>query len=208
MSRMNRKKTHTHTHTLLDILRASAPHFPSCRSDDDFPRIHALHLVGREGSAKKAEDQGKWTRQSPVAMRLPRDRTLISGILIFCFICCFLFQICIEIGLENQQQPGAVSLDADEPRTPNLGVVVPLRAEEIHSAVDSIKRWPTTCSGITLKSVDLIFYFAREIPQELERHLRRASDAISCFRKTRVVTAALRPEVRCVIVISSMICLP
>ena len=110
--------------------------------------------------------------------------------------------------LGSLQQPGAVGLDVDHPRTPMLGLVVPLSVEEIASAMDSLERWPTSCSRTTSNNVDLILYFARELPQELESHLRLAKDSTSCFRRTRVVTAALNPEVRHATILPSMYCVP
>lgn len=100
------------------------------------------------------------------------------------------------MGTANQEEPSMVSSENHSMGKPMLGIVVPLFAEEMARAMQSIKRWPTTCSGKTMDRVDLIFYFAGELPLELTRHLTVASDPVSCFKSTRVVRAALRPEVR------------
>lgn len=98
--------------------------------------------------------------------------------------------------MRNLEEPNSASSENHSAGKPMLGIVVPLFAEEMTRAVQSFKRWPTTCSGNTMNRVDLILYFAGELPLELERHLTVASGPISCFRRTRVVSAALRPEVR------------
>ena len=141
-------------------------------------------------------------RGQTVGMKAPWRRIFAAGIVVLCF-CCLSLQVWVKTRPDNRQQPGAMRLDGDQARMPTLGIVVPLTAEELPRALESVKRWPTSCSGITLNSVDLILYFAREYPQELERYLKLAVESTSCFRKTRVVTAALHPEVRNIIVHTS-----
>lgn len=76
-----------------------------------------------------------------------------------------------------------------------LAIVVPTHDGDIARAVVSMKRWPTTCSLVTLTRVDLIVYHATIT--DTESILARVPDeAMVCFRNTKVVSANLTAEVR------------
>lgn len=76
-----------------------------------------------------------------------------------------------------------------------LAVVVPTHDGDVSRAFVSMKRWPTTCSSVTLNHVDLILYHATDTDKAALR-AQIPKEATSCFRNTRVVSANLSPEVR------------
>lgn len=78
-----------------------------------------------------------------------------------------------------------------------MAVVVPVWEGDLDRALDSVSRWPSTCSEVTQNNVDLILYKAEgdeessgTILPVLERTAGR------CFSKTKIVYAHLAEEVR------------
>ena len=96
--------------------------------------------------------------------------TGLMGIATF-FSFCILLLDWIEGGWERQEV-NPMGFEAHSIVSgPLLGIVVPLVADDMARAVKSIKRWPTTCSENTLNRVDLILYFAGEVPLEFDLSL-------------------------------------
>lgn len=159
-----------------------------------------LPLVHQTGITE--EDPSFWASYFAVSMSIRRRCTSVVGVLflIVYFIFLLLQIIWVETNVEIwQQEP--MSVDADSLGKPMLGIVLLLVAEEIVSAVESLQRWPTKCSAITLNRIDLIFYFAGKIPLGIERQVADASVPISCFKTMKVVSAALHLEVRCIVAV-------
>ena len=83
--------------------------------------------------------------------------------------------------------------------TNRLAVVVPTHRGELPRAVSSLQRWPSSCSPVTKRSVDLVLYYAEG--DEDSAVVAEAVQAIAataglCFATTRVVYANVNEEVR------------
>ena len=126
-------------------------------------------------------------------MRLPRHCIIITVVcaVVLC-LCLFLQFFWTETVYQNGRPLEAVrSVNADRVRTPSLGIVVLLSVEEITLVVKSLKRWSLGCSTTTLENVDLILYFARDLPaHEPELHF-----SSPCFSVTRMVSASIHAQV-------------
>lgn len=80
-----------------------------------------------------------------------------------------------------------------------LAVVVPAHSGDLQRAVASLARWPTACSPVTLKHVELVLYYAEgpddntwsdDIIAEL------AQTGGRCFARTSAIFGNLTEEVR------------
>lgn len=88
------------------------------------------------------------------------------------------------------------SLENEDHR--RLAVIVPAHRGDLSRAVSSLGRWPTECSPVTQKNVDVVLYYAEGVEDTA------ASDAVEtiaatagrCFANTRIVYANLDGEVR------------
>lgn len=132
-------------------------------------------------------------------MNIQRRSTFVVGVVsitAFSFCSLFLQLNWIRSSLifwKEQHPKGLGTLSHDEPE---LGVVLPLIADEMEHTIRSIQHWPAKCSAITSSRVDLIFYFAEELPLYLDRLLEDTSVSSSCFKTTKVVSADLHLRVR------------
>lgn len=70
--------------------------------------------------------------------------------------CVFLLRFLEYLSFDQAGAPRAVKL-APERR---LAVVVPAHGGDLKRALDSLSRWPTTCSPVTLDRVELVLYYA------------------------------------------------
>lgn len=75
-----------------------------------------------------------------------------------------------------------------------LAVVVPMHHGDVARAMESMQKWPATCSRDSLIAMDLVLYYA-ELVDEDEILARLPVEASRCFRSTYVVTANLTDEV-------------
>lgn len=83
--------------------------------------------------------------------------------------------------------------------SPRLAVVVPAYRGDISRAVSSLERWPSACSPVTQRNVDLVLYYAEG--EEDSDVVTAAADTIatsagSCFSTTRTIYAHLSEEVK------------
>lgn len=118
-----------------------------------------------------------------------------AGTATLCF--CYIFtHLWMETRVDVRRNQQSTNLDLNLQRKPKLGIVFPLIAEEITYAVESLQHWPTKCSKTTLGRIDLILYFAHELPLDLDHQLGNVNAHNSCFETTKVVSAALPLEVR------------
>ncbi|CAN0469445.1 unnamed protein product, partial [Laminaria digitata] len=99
-------------------------------------------------------------------------------------------------GSSEQQALTLPSLDgAHVANGERLAVVVPVWSGDVDRALDSVSRWPTACSAVTLSNVDLIMYKAEgdeESSEALLPVLERTAGR--CFSETKIVYAHLREE--------------
>ena len=80
-----------------------------------------------------------------------------------------------------------------------LAVVVPTHRGELPRLVSSLQRWPSSCSPVTKRSVDLVLYYAEgDEDSEAVKEVVEVITATAglCFATTRVVYAYLGDEVR------------
>jgi len=131
-------------------------------------------------------------------MVLQRRYPIIVGFagaagLCFCYIFTHLW---METRVDIRRNQQSTTLDFNLQSKPKLGIVFPLIAEEFTYAVESLQHWPTKCSKPTLGRIDLILYFAHELPFDLDHQMGNINAHNSCFKNTKVVSAALRLEVR------------
>ena len=124
-------------------------------------------------------------------MSFPRLWTLHAFCTVVLCLCLFL-QFWTETVHQRRRPPEPVrSVEVDRVRPPILGIVVALSVEEVTFVVESLERWSSRCSGTTLDSVDLILYFAGDLPaHEPERHF-----SSPCFSMTRMVSASIYAKV-------------
>ena len=97
----------------------------------------------------------------------------------------------------TEQALALPTLDSAHVASGRLSVVVPVWSGDVDRALDSVSRWPTACSPVTLSNVDLIMYKAEgdeESSETLLPVLERTAGR--CFAKTKIVYAHLREEVR------------
>lgn len=140
-----------------------------------------------------------WASYFIVIMNIQTCTTFGMGITIitaFCFGSALLQLYWIRSGETVWRKQVPASLGTLPLGQPMLGVVLPLLSYEMENTLTSLKRWPLKCSAITSSRVDLIFYFAEELPLSLERLLENASVSTSCFKRTKVVSADLHIMVR------------
>lgn len=106
--------------------------------------------------------------------------------------------LCAEGAFDFQHVQDTTRSSSQESPSQRLAVVVPAFRGDLSRAVASLERWPTTCSQVTLQSVDLVLYYAEG--EEDSAAVTAAADTISktaghCFSKTRTVYAHLGEEV-------------
>lgn len=78
-----------------------------------------------------------------------------------------------------------------------LAVVVPAHAGDLSRVVESLERWPRTCSPITKQHADLVLYYAEGTDEKLDAVVPILTEtAGSCFANTKIVYAHLAEEVR------------
>lgn len=80
-----------------------------------------------------------------------------------------------------------------------LAVVVPAYVGDLDRAVSSLGRWPSSCSSITQKNVDLVLYYAEGEEDAAAVDAAAATVAETagrCFSQTLTVYAHLSEEVR------------
>ena len=78
-----------------------------------------------------------------------------------------------------------------------LAVIVPAYRGDLQRAVSSLKRWPTACSPLTQRNVDLVLYYAEGAEDEgIDEAVAMISQtAGQCFYRTRTVYANLDKQV-------------
>ena len=81
----------------------------------------------------------------------------------------------------------------------HLAVVVPTHRGELPRVASSLQQWPSSCSPVTKRSVDLVLYYAEgDEDSEAAKEVVEVTTATAglCFATTRVVYAYLDDEVR------------
>ncbi|CAN0456913.1 unnamed protein product [Ascophyllum nodosum] len=79
----------------------------------------------------------------------------------------------------------------------HLAVVVPTHRGELPRVASSLQRWPSSCSPVTKRSVDLVLYYAEgDEDSEAAKEVVEVTTATAglCFATTRVVYAYLDDE--------------
>eukprot|EP00903_Cladosiphon_okamuranus_P017930 g16498.t1 len=92
---------------------------------------------------------------------------------------------------------GALFSDAYLTESGRLAVVVPTYSGDLKEAVAALSSWPTVCSAITLRSMQLVLYYSGTMEdgvwsEGIIRDLEQTGGR--CFEQTRVVFADLDPE--------------
>lgn len=75
-----------------------------------------------------------------------------------------------------------------------LAVVVPVYSGDATRAMKALAKWPTVCSSKTLENTDLVIYWA-ESPRDVDKIPPVPQQASNCFRRTKIVSGNLLPEV-------------
>lgn len=123
------------------------------------------------------------------SMRRLRDRHCgILFLLCLCYII-YLSDLWMVRYFEKQDR------DNNQTDERTLAVVVPMHGGDVARAMESMKKWPATCSSDTLRAVDLILYHA-EYVEENDLLAWLPFEASRCFRRTKVVNANLTEEVQ------------
>lgn len=127
----------------------------------------------------------------------------VVGSVALCLSGLFL-QAWTEPSLERGQKPDPINSETHSISKPMLGIVLPLLAEEMADAVESLRHWPKKCTETTLSRMDVIFYFAGGIPNHFDIKVGEITESLSCFKTTKAVSSALNSEVRHVVALLCM----
>ena len=105
---------------------------------------------------------------------------------------CFIGLVCFA-SFCGASQHGAETINGSM-SSQRLAVVIPCYRGDLYRTVASLERWPTECSPITLRNMDLVLYYAEGEEDKLA--VTSAVSTISakagqCFAKTRMVYANL-----------------
>lgn len=114
-------------------------------------------------------------------------------------MCVLSLLVCVVAAISNVSIATSSSTTAEgQELDQHLAVVVPSHRGDLSRTVASLSRWPTYCSPVTQKYVDLILYYAEgENDDAVDAALHTiAASAGQCFANTRVVFANLKEEVR------------
>lgn len=78
-----------------------------------------------------------------------------------------------------------------------LAVVVPAHGGDLERTAESLARWPTECSSVTLEHADLVLYYAGNQDNMSTAIMPTLAETAGlCFANTRIIYANLKEEVR------------